>query len=358
MCDIILVGDEDGLRNLHLNTLKGKRTFEIKKEWIYNDDFFSSVIDELEKYFKGQIKTFSVKLNPSGTDYQKMVWNELSKIGFNEILTYKDVAIRIGNPNASRAVGMANSKNPIPIIVPCHRVVGSSGKLTGFAHGLEIKEKLINFEKISDVYNTLSIYYGDLQWWPSSNVYEMMVGAVLTQNTTWVNVEKAIANLSDKLDPQIILDMSNEELAQLIRPSGYYNQKAIKLKALTKWFEKYDFNIENAMKKDIEVLRKELLEIHGVGRETADCILVYALKKPSFVIDTYTRRFFKRLGFEVPSDYDDFRLMIEDAIDKDLDVYSEYHGLIVEHSKEYCLKTPTCDGCPVFNLCDRDIQLI
>lgn len=146
MCDIILVGDEDGLRNLHLNTLKGKRTFEIEKSWIQSEEFFSKVIEQLDKYFSGELTNFTIKLNPSGTDYQKKVWNEISKINYNEILTYKDIAIRIGNPNASRAVGMANSKNPIPIIIPCHRVIGSNGKLTGFAHGLEIKEELIKLE--------------------------------------------------------------------------------------------------------------------------------------------------------------------------------------------------------------------
>lgn len=358
MCDIILVGDEDGLTNLHLNTLKGKRTFEIDKEWTYNEEFFSEVIEELEMYFRGELNTFSIKLNPRGTDYQKKVWNELSKIEFNEVLTYKDLAIRVGNPNASRAVGMANSKNPIPIIVPCHRVIGSSGKLTGFAHGLEIKEKLINFEKMSEIYNKLKDYYGNLKWWPASSVYEMMVGAILTQNTTWVNVEKALSSIGDKLKPESILSMDNEELAKYIRSSGYYNQKAIKIKALTEWYKTYDFDIKKAMKKDSSELRDELLDIHGVGKETADCILVYALGKPSFVIDTYTRRMFKRLGFSVPSDYDEFREMFENALEKDLDLYNKYHGLIVKHSKEYCMKSPNCDGCPVYDLCERDIQLI
>lgn len=323
MCDIILVGDEDGLTNLHLNTLKGKRTFDIDDSWIYNKDFFSDVIEELDGYFKGELRNFTVKLNPKGTKYQKKVWGELRKINFNEILSYKDLAIRIGNPNASRAVGMANSKNPIPIIVPCHRVVGSSGKLTGFAHGLEIKEKLINFEKMSEIYNKLKDYYGELAWWPANSECEMMLGAILSQNTNWLNVEKAI-----------------------------------KLKALSEWFKGYDFDINKAMNKDLTELREELLNIHGIGRETADCILVYALKKPSFVIDTYTRRMFHRIGFNIPNDYDDFRLMFENALGKDVDMYNRYHGLIVRHSKEFCMKIPKCDRCPVYDLCSKDIQLI
>lgn len=147
-CEIILVGDEQGLTNLHLNTGEGKRTFEILDEWILNDDFFTEIINEIEEYFNGKRKTFNVKLNPQGTDYQKKVWNELCKIPYGEVYTYKQVATRIGNEKASRAVGMANSKNPIPLIIPCHRVVGSNGKLTGFAHGLVIKKKLIEHETL------------------------------------------------------------------------------------------------------------------------------------------------------------------------------------------------------------------
>ncbi len=145
-CEIILVGDENGLTNLHLNTGKGKRNFEISDKWILKDDFFIDAINEIEEFFEGKRKGFNVKLNPKGTDYQKKVWNELSKIPYGEVYTYKQIATNAGNEKASRAVGMANSKNPIPLIIPCHRVVGSNGKLTGFAHGIAIKESLIKFE--------------------------------------------------------------------------------------------------------------------------------------------------------------------------------------------------------------------
>ncbi|MBF8983850.1 methylated-DNA--[protein]-cysteine S-methyltransferase [Lutibacter sp. B2] len=146
-CEIILVGDEQGLTNLHLNTGEGKRIFEISHEWILKDEFFVQSIKEIEEYFRGERKVFNIKLNPNGTDYQKKVWNELSKIPYGEVYTYKKIATNIGNEKASRAVGMANSKNPIPLIIPCHRVIGGNGKLTGFAHGLPIKEKLINLER-------------------------------------------------------------------------------------------------------------------------------------------------------------------------------------------------------------------
>lgn len=147
LCEIILVGDELGLSNLHLNTGEGKRTFQICDEWNLDNNFFKDTMKQLEEYFKGERKTFDVLLNPKGTDFQKRVWHELSKISFGTVTTYKDIAIKLGNENGSRAVGMANSKNPIPIIIPCHRIIGSDGKLTGFAHGLNIKEKIINHEK-------------------------------------------------------------------------------------------------------------------------------------------------------------------------------------------------------------------
>jgi len=155
MCDIILVGDEMGLHFIHLETGDGKRKFELNNEWEYNNSFFKETIREIEEYFQGKRKRFTIKLSPMGTDYQKMVWKELTGISYGKLNTYKEIAEKIGNLKAARAVGMANSKNPIPIVIPCHRVVGVSGKLTGFAYGLEIKEKLINFEKMITIYDDL-----------------------------------------------------------------------------------------------------------------------------------------------------------------------------------------------------------
>ena len=147
-CEIILAGNEEGLAHLHLNTSAGKRCFEISGTWICNEAFFEDTRHQIKEYFSGGKRTaFSVRVNPQGTEFQKRVWHELSKIGFGELCTYKDIAKAMGNEKAARAVGMANSKNPVPLIVPCHRVIGANGRLTGFAHGLAIKEKLINFER-------------------------------------------------------------------------------------------------------------------------------------------------------------------------------------------------------------------
>ena len=122
---ILLAGDEKGLK--HLNFLKGKK--------------------RIEAYFSGELESFDLKLAPEGTDFQKSVWKALCKIPYGETRTYKEIAISIGKPRAYRAVGLANNRNPIAIIIPCHRVIGSDGKLTGYASGLDIKEFLLKLEK-------------------------------------------------------------------------------------------------------------------------------------------------------------------------------------------------------------------
>lgn len=103
---------------------------------------------QLEEYFQGERKTFDIPLDPIGTDFQKKVWDELRKISFGTTLSYGELADRIGSPQSARAVGSANGKNPISIIVPCHRVIGLNGELTGFAGGLPAKEKLLTLEKL------------------------------------------------------------------------------------------------------------------------------------------------------------------------------------------------------------------
>ncbi len=145
-CEIILAGDESGLKNLHLNTGKGKRIFDICSSWIRNDIFFRDTALQLKEYFEGNRKAFNIRLNPEGSEYQKKVWKEVSAVKFGETASYSEIAERTGNRRSARAAGMAVSKNPVPIIIPCHRIVGSDGRLTGFAHGLEMKRLLLDFE--------------------------------------------------------------------------------------------------------------------------------------------------------------------------------------------------------------------
>lgn len=351
LCEIIAVGDEEGLAVLHLNTGEGKRTFEILEEWIRYDAFFTDLRTQLDEYMSGRRLDFSIKLNPKGTEYQKRVWRALTEISYGELATYKDVAKAIGNEKASRAVGMANSKNPIPILVPCHRVVGARGKLTGFAHGLKIKEELILHEKLMKVYSDLLKSMGPQGWWPAESDFEMMIGAILVQNTNWGNVDKALKNLNGELTPQRLEAMSEAEIAEKIRPSGYYNQKAKKIKGFVDWFSGYNYDVEKVRAREGEALRHELLGIHGIGRETADCMLTYAFEKPFFVVDAYARRIFERIGLALPAEYDACRTLIEGVIPEDLDVYKEYHALLVQLGKEFCKKKPDCANCPVRMQC-------
>ncbi|MGA2716233.1 MAG: methylated-DNA--[protein]-cysteine S-methyltransferase [Bryobacteraceae bacterium] len=102
---------------------------------------------QIEEFFNGKRRAFHLPVAPKGSDFQKRVWAELVKIPFGETISYGELARRIGNPAASRAVGRANATNPIALIVPCHRVIGSNGKLTGYAGGIDLKEKLIAWER-------------------------------------------------------------------------------------------------------------------------------------------------------------------------------------------------------------------
>lgn len=103
--------------------------------------------NQLNEYLEGKRKTFDLPLKPHGTEFQRKVWDALLKIPYGETRSYKQIAEAVGNPKACQAVGMANNKNPIMIFIPCHRVIGSNGKLVGFACGLDVKEKLLSLEK-------------------------------------------------------------------------------------------------------------------------------------------------------------------------------------------------------------------
>ena len=207
------------------------------------------------------------------------------------------------------------------------------------------KNKLLNF------YETLLNHYGPQHWWPADDAFEVMVGAVLTQNTNWNNVEKAIANLktAGKIAPQEIDRLSHEELARLIRPAGYFNIKARRLKNLVHWFiEKYQGKIENLAQGSIDGLREELLALNGIGPETADSIILYALEKPTFVVDTYTFRLLVRHGC-IDSDcgYDEIKYFCENNLPQDLSLYNELHALIVRVGKQFCKPKPRCPDCPL-----------
>jgi len=141
---LLLIGTEGILEELHFPNSQGKK--HIPDDWQYNEATFKEVLLQLAEYFAGKRQEFDLKLSPEGTAFQKRVWQELQQIPFGQTACYGDIAERIGKPKASRAVGMANSKNPLPVIVPCHRVIGKDGSLTGFGGGLDIKKQLLKLE--------------------------------------------------------------------------------------------------------------------------------------------------------------------------------------------------------------------
>jgi endonuclease III related protein len=207
----------------------------------------------------------------------------------------------------------------------------------------------LNHKQLLTVYQRLLDAYGAQAWWPADSTFEVIVGAVLTQNTAWINVERAIINLkhADSLTLESILALSDEALAQLIRPSGYFNIKTKRLKNLCQWIDE-----NGGMSKldgvDTGTLRISLLQVNGVGPETADDILLYAFERPVFVIDTYTRRLFSRLGLIKGTEpYEELRQKFETELETDVSLFNQYHALIVRHAKEKCLKTSDCSHCQV-----------
>ena len=142
--DLLLAGDEEGLSLVGFP--EGKMRRDPEPDWIFNEKPFGETRRQLSEYFAGKRKTFDLPLNPTGTVFQREVLDELLRIPYGTTCSYSDIADRIGRPRAVRAVGAANGRNPIPIIIPCHRVIGASGDLTGFGGGLPVKEALLRLE--------------------------------------------------------------------------------------------------------------------------------------------------------------------------------------------------------------------
>ena len=206
--------------------------------------------------------------------------------------------------------------------------------------------------KLNAMFEALYAAYGDQHWWPGETPFEVIVGAVLTQNTAWTNVEKAMANLKRErlLTPARLNTVPLTKLALLIRPSGYFNIKARRLKNLIRFiFNTYGGNLSKMFADDPGAVRRKLLEVNGIGPETADCILLYAGEKPVFVVDAYTKRIFSRHGFIEPdADYDTVQRLFSGNLRSDARFYNEYHALIVRVGKEKCRKrSPLCIGCPL-----------
>lgn len=208
-------------------------------------------------------------------------------------------------------------------------------------------------KELKKVYRILRKQQGERNWWPAETTFEILVGAVLTQNTAWTNVEKAIQSLKNNelLSPQKIVACKPRRLAICIRSSGYFNVKAKRLRALCEWYIRQG-EYKRIKKWPTEKLRQELLAVHGVGPETADDIILYAFRRPVFVIDAYTKRIFSRLGLtQADQGYESMRSFFENNLQPDAQLFGEYHAHIVEHGKNICRVKPRCEECALNNLC-------
>ncbi|MDD4878100.1 MAG: endonuclease [Candidatus Nanoarchaeia archaeon] len=220
---------------------------------------------------------------------------------------------------------------------------------------------------MQQIYDNLFSAYGNQGWWPLSkgslntrhhngnpcsdaDRFEIITGAILTQNTSWTNVEKAIYNLNKAkvLSADKIVKADVKKIALLIKPAGYYNQKAARLKIIADYFLKN----KKVFLLDAKEMRKELLKVNGIGPETADSIVLYAFEKPSFVIDAYTRRIFSRMKLCNENDkYEEIQKAFEDKMPLDVELFKEYHALIVEHAKRHCKNKPVCENCVLKKKC-------
>ena len=219
------------------------------------------------------------------------------------------------------------------------------------------------------LYQKLLEDFGEQHWWPMDKQYhkknnsdprfEIIIGAILTQNTAWSNVEKALNNLkkANMIDIKKISDIDKKSLKEMIRPSGFFNQKAERLKNIAFYLQKnYKGDLDKFFNQDTYKIREELLSLNGIGPETADSILLYAGLKPVFVVDAYTKRISKRLPLNTNTSYDEIQQYFQNNISKNysetVQIYNELHALIVELAKNYCKKKPECNKCPLQKNCN------
>jgi endonuclease-3 related protein len=209
-------------------------------------------------------------------------------------------------------------------------------------------------EQLTEIYKLLFDDFGPQHWWPGQGRFEIITGAILTQNTNWSNVEKAIANLKRAgcLDFEKLYNTPDEKIAEMIRPSGYFKVKTKRLRSFLNWLhENYNGRLEQLDNIDTNTLREQLLSINGIGPETADSILLYAFERPVFVVDTYTARVSVRHGLiEPPFDYAQLQEVFQNNLTEDVTLFNEYHALLVRCGKEFCKPKAKCSGCPLEKL--------
>lgn len=319
---------------------------------------------QIELYLQGHLKVFTYPPNfwLQFPTFQKLVLQACATIPYGSTVTYGQLAEKIGSPKAARAVGNAIHNNPFPLYIPCHRVVNTN-QIGQYLGGVTIKSSLLQWEKLTISYprvyphpfnlqqaNALYDFYAIYQllqqkiptlsesnpnWWPGDSSFEIAVGAVLTQNTAWRNVEKSISNLKNQkiLSPLSLHHTSIEKIIPLISPSGCMHTKANYIKNLSQWWIS-THHIANTY--PTSCLRDSLLTVNGIGPETADDILLYVYNRPLFIWDLYARRLLKTIGYIFPNNYEGARKALEKYATLShlsLTDYKQFHGLIVEGGK-------------------------
>ena len=214
---------------------------------------------------------------------------------------------------------------------------------------MEARSLTSSGQRLMEMFSLMFNHFGPQNWWPAESELEMMVGAILTQNTAWKNVAKAIENLKKEnlLSIETLMSLSPSELAEKIRPAGYFNIKAGRLKNLINFIvERYDGHMSSILKEETAELRKGLLTVKGIGPETADSIVLYAARRPVFVIDTYTHRILNRHGLvDDQATYHDLQEFFMYNLPEDVELFNEFHALIVKTGKDYCRRKPLCNIC-------------
>lgn len=210
-------------------------------------------------------------------------------------------------------------------------------------------------QPVIKIFDVLYSTYGPQGWWPGEDQLEIILGAILTQSTAWHNVTLAIANLKGEglLEPGALLEAEPEHIKVLIAPTGFFNVKYNRVKSVLEYLVRYNMDFERFRYLPVADLRNELLEINGIGPETADSILLYAFDRPVFVVDAYTRRLFSRLGYSWmgKASYDEIQKFFMEELPSDPSVYNEFHALIVAHCKTICRKKPLCSNCGLLSSC-------
>lgn len=210
-------------------------------------------------------------------------------------------------------------------------------------------------ERLQALYARMFDQLGPQHWWPGETPFEVMVGAILTQNTNWKNVERAIDNLkrANLLSFEALSALPLALLAEYIRPAGYYNIKAGRLHNLLHYIsEEHGGAVLSFLEQPLPRLREQLLSIKGVGPETADSIVLYAANLPIFVVDAYTHRILSRHQLiDEDFGYHEIQELFMDNLESDAQLYNEYHALLVRVGNVYCKKkNPDCASCPLQGL--------